>query len=205
MTKGNNHGYSDQEQLELFLECVQELKNNSLIQQEKLKRVSFLSKYDEKLGHWYELLDVNNDPLNLESFNFLIMTFRLMYMDGEPTNIRTIRNIVRQYTPMDRLEWVDNFGRKWNNALQEESHIVNEEGGFLKLDKVLDNWFYGKRFHSDKEKRDFVKHWGKPLEAEVVFIINYLCVLVFDLGDFVVQALEEKWLEIPSTDESTGE
>lgn len=184
-------GYSNFERVELFLERVEKLKNNSLIRDEKLKRVSFWSKYDEEKGHWFELLGTNNEPINMESFEALIATFRLIYMQKEPTHIEKVYTVVYDSIQLDKRHKVQSFKQNWQRALEENSHLVAEGGEFIKLDDVLKNWLYGELFHSDKRKRKFVKKWGKPLEAEVVFIINFLCPYIFWLGDFIQDGLDK--------------
>jgi hypothetical protein len=195
----SSDGYSDYERIELFLERVEKLKNNSLNSEGKLKRISSLSKFDEEKGHWHEILGADNQPINMESFEALVAAFRLVYMDKEPTFIEYVYDVV--YTSLDPAHHhkIQHFKDNWQRALDEDSHFVAEDGGYIKLDKVLKNWLYGELFHSDKAKREFVKRWGKPLEGEVVMIINFLSHYIFQFKDFIIQALDQKWLVLSHT------
>jgi hypothetical protein len=192
-----NDGYSDYERVELFLERVNKLKNNSLVREGKLKRVSSWSKFDEATGYRHELLDIDDKPLDMESFEALVAAFRLIYMEKEPTYIEKIYTIVYDALPSHERLNIQYFWQNWQQALEEDSHLSAEDGNFIKLDKVLKNWLYGELFHSDKDKREFVKKWGKTLEAEAVFIINFLCHYVFWLGSFVEEAMDKKLLTLP--------
>lgn len=186
-----NDGYSNLERIELFSENVNKLKHNSLIRNDKLKVVSFQIKYNEEMGHWFELLGTNDEPINVESFTALVVTFRQIYMKTEVIHIEKVYDAVYDSLQPDQRHKVQYFKENWQRALEEDSHLVAEDGGFLKLDDVLKNWLYGGLIHSnDKSKRELVNKWGKPLEAEVVFIVNFLCHYVFWLAEFVQDGLD---------------
>lgn len=187
--------YSDRELLELFVEHVDKLKGNSLIREGRLKRVSFMSMYEEGKDSWYELRDVNGDLIDMERFEALIVSFRLFYMEGGDTNIRKICDVAYQYITRERREAVANFRQSWNVALKEDTHLRSASGGFESIDTVLRNYLNGEIFHSDKEKRDFVKRWGEPLVGETVFIINFLRPLIIWFGDFVSEGLQNDWFD----------
>lgn len=187
--------YSDRELLELFVEHVDKLKRNSLIREGRLKRVSFMSMYEEGKGSWYELRDVNGDLIDMERFEALVVTFRLFYMEGGDTNIRKICDVAYKCIASERRETVANFRQSWNVALNEDTHLMSASGGFESIDTVLRNYLNGKVFHSDKEKRNFVKRWGEPLVGETVFIINFLRPLIIWFGDFVTEGLQKDWFD----------
>jgi len=184
--------YSDRERVELFLERAEKLRNNSLIRLGRMKAVRFMSNYEEHKGAWFDLLGARNEPLNMESFEALVATFRLIYMKKEPTHIEKVYDAVVRSLPAAHYYEIEHFKENWQRALQESSHFAAGDGDFIPLDEVLNNWLYGEVFHSDKDKRKFVKVWGKHLEAEVVFIVNFLCRYNFWLEDYFRERIDER-------------
>lgn len=186
--------YSDRERVELFLERAEKLRSNSLFRLGKMETVRFMSNYEEHKGSWYELLDAHNEPLDMEDFEAFATTFRLFYMTREPTYIEKICDAVVRSLPATHHHKIKYFKENWRRALQEQSHIAADNGASMPLHEVLDKWLYGEVFHSDRDKRKFVKSWGMRLEAEVVFIVKFLCNFIFWLEDFIRKGMDEQIL-----------
>lgn len=194
MARKQKHNYSDRELIELFVERVEKLRNNSLIREGRLERLTF-DFFSDPEDRRFEILDASGVPLNSESFDSLVMAFRLMYLPDEPTNMRTVRKVLRSHCPPERLQTLETFGKNWNRALEEHTHLHQANGKFVTLDELLKNYLHGVMFHSDKEKREFLNKWGRFSQAQFVFAVNFLLPYIFWLGDIAKQALEQQWME----------
>lgn len=190
--------YTPSEKVQLFLECVEKLKANSLIREDKLKRVTSLNTFDEFNGWKFELLDANREPVNMESFTALATTFRQIYMKKEPSYILEVYSHVCDAIQIDQRQRIQAFGHNWELALQEDTRLIGDDGTFIKVDEALRNWLYGGAFHTDKSERDFTKKWGIHLEAEIVFIVNFLCQMIFWFDGFLRDGLKKKLFNFPN-------
>lgn len=192
--------YSDKELLELFVERVEKLKRNSLISEGKLKRVKFRMAYEDGKGTWFELLDVNDEPINTESLDSLLATFRHMYMQSGNTNFRKIAGIARQHSSSEHVPAIDAFNGNWSKALREETSLLSDDDQPEKVSTILENYLNGELFHDDKSKRDFVLKWGDVLVGEVLFVVNFLRFHIIGFGDFIAEGLANGWFDFPSDD-----
>jgi hypothetical protein len=105
-----------------------------------------------------------------EALRSAMVDFRLLWMDGEPTQFGRLRNLVRAHVDdsteagRDALEILDALGKDMSDARREIAFGGRDPSGVVhptgRAVDVIEDWLYGVCFHQDEERAARVAAWS---------------------------------------------
>jgi hypothetical protein len=141
-----------------------------------------------------------------DSIRSMSMTFRQLWMQGEPARMQTVLSLLRRRAKppdldddFDVISVLDELGRRFKEARREElmKHVwaddmFGEPKESFRAEGIIQDWFYSGRFHEDMDAAARVAGWSSEayewsLVKAFIHLTNVMCelhVLVAELlGD----------------------
>lgn len=187
--------FTRHEQLVEFVRLVEKMRQNSLIRDGRLQKVKANFKLS-KDGVILAIIDAAGAELDMERFDALCMNFRQTIMEKEAINVKAILKTLLACSPYNQREKIETAQLNWETALTSDSNLMKNDTEFFSLQEILDYQFYGGKFHTDKEKSEFVRLWGDLLTAEFVMIVHYLINWILQIGILAKTAIDDKWTTV---------
>jgi hypothetical protein len=148
-------------------------------------------------GSSQDLQHAGEDPLRS-----MAMTFRQLWMTGEPAEFQGVRGMLRKRakSPRDRVDVVvplDELGRRYRDATREvrmkDVDRADPFGEPLRVHRarqVIDDWLYSGPFHTEPARVQRVQAWSRPgYEWALVESINEIASVMWELHLVVRGAL----------------
>ncbi len=187
---------SDQRQLQMFVERVQELVDTRMMRDRQLHNYNPRIKWDIEAGVSVEAQEPDED--DLRSF---LLTFRHFVSQDEPVylyNVFITANKRLKAAYEGKRNFLSKAREEWQKAEKGlEAFIVDRE--HLKADYVLDLYINGRYFHNDPDHADKLKELEKyPIRLDKMrFLLSLqdFTHIIIQVGNFVGYALNQDWFD----------
>lgn len=183
------------EQLQLFVERVEQLNSTRLIQSQGLSNVTFKIRGEQKPEGFQMTFETENPPDEDDLRSFLL-SFRLFIADKEPTFINKIFNICEQHLSDERLKGELRKARSnWQSIMQGINGVgIEVDGKILDGEYVLDLWINGHYFHNEYEHAQELKRLASTQirldRMAFVMTISDATNVIFYVGTVVAYGLK---------------
>lgn len=148
----------------------------------------------------YERLDHAGE----DALRSMAMTFRRLWLQGEPARFELILRLLRDHARLDSRggearRLLEHLGRRYRNAKREvlmrhvrEDDPVGEPIRVFRAEDVIDDWLYSGPFHEDDDRAARVASWS-PVGYEWSFIkgITGVAAVMWELHVVVVAVLAD--------------
>ncbi|MCL6512225.1 MAG: hypothetical protein K6U78_16255 [Anaerolineae bacterium] len=192
---------SPQKRLEVFLSCVEELRERPFVL-DGLFKFCFHVSFDHDSGQ----LRCEFQEANQEYFRSFLLTLRKFIMNNEPANIDSILNICRKYVKNNKKELLKELKELkviWSYQYRKGIIQMQTDGLNLTPEYVLDLWINGQYFHSDPDKerklKDLLAYELPSVKVQLLWSLPILTQTVFYIGGVVSKALRQEAFEFPES------
>jgi len=162
------------QQLQLFSETVDELRNTNVMKKGLSSDMTIKS---SKVGENWDVRFVTPKWPEEDDLRSFLLTFRMFISEKEPVFLNRIFNLSIKTLTDDRLKsFMIDAKEKWKKAEGEAVLSLKYQGKLLTLDQIASLWISGKYFHKDPDKRQILQ--DLDYHTEMIFKHQFLDFLV---------------------------
>ena len=113
-------------------------------------------------------VDVTGLP-DEDALRSLLVTFRLFFLNDEPSNFRRVVNILTKHTKHDALRvYLGQLRDRWKGALFRSAMFLHLDDGVVDAERILDVWLNAHYFHGDQEKEQALEALKASLTPDLI-------------------------------------
>jgi hypothetical protein len=200
MARKSKQKLTDQQQLEVFVERVQELVNTRMFREGQLQNYQPRIKWHVNEGVNLEVQEPDED--DLKSF---LLTFRHFTMNDEATYFYKVYNTAYKLLKPSLTNEKEQLAKAYAEWQKAETGLEGflVDGEALTPMFVLDLYINGKYFHNDPEHREKLKQFeAMPIQLDkmrfLLSLQDFTHILIW-LGNFVGYGLKNDWFDFASS------
>lgn len=111
-----------------------------------------------------------------DALRSLLVTFRLFFLNDEPTNFRRVVNILAKHTEHEVLRaYLGHLRERWKGALFRSAMFLHFDEGVVDAERILDVWLNAHYFHGDQEKEQALEALKVSLTPELIKYMHRRC------------------------------
>jgi hypothetical protein len=198
--RGKRDRVSPNKRLEIFLDCVEELKARPFILK-GLHDFEFRIHFQKETGEIF--CEVNEE--DQESFRSFLMTIRKFLLNNEPSNIDNILNTCRKFVRSEQTELkevLEQFKIIWSYQYRKGTIQITSGNLNLTPEYVLDLWLNGKYFHNgDPQKTEqlnrLLSRDVPSVKLQLLWSLPILTETVIRIGGLIAKAVNEDAFDFP--------
>ena len=181
------------ENLEIFLSCVEELRERPFIL-DALYEFRFHINVDKESGQ----LTYESQEADQEHFRSFLLTFRKFILNDEPSNIDWVLSVSRRFVKdkeEELREVLNELKAIWKYRYRKGVVQMHTDGLALTPEYVLDLWINGQYFHGDnpeksQQLKELLAKEPPSVKIQLLWSMPLLTDAILQVGAVVSKALK---------------